>query len=175
MDINKKGLDEVRGRARDHARALSTWPCDQTDEKATIAAVDSIEKQLGPIEALVNTIGWVGTTRFEEEDSTYWRKVIAINLEAWLYVTHPVLKSMIARKHGKMVHFASDAGRVGTSGEVVYSATKGGNHRASPRASPARTRATTSTSTACRPALPRRAAEAGDHRQSGADQAHGTA
>ena len=126
MDINEKSLEEVKGRAASAAGGLSLWPCDQTDEKATVAAVAAIEKKLGPVEALVNTIGWVGTTRFEEEDSAYWRKVIAINLEAVLYVTHPVLKGMIARKRGKMVHFASDAGRVGTSGEVVYSATKGG-------------------------------------------------
>jgi 2-hydroxycyclohexanecarboxyl-CoA dehydrogenase len=126
MDINEKGLDGVKARAAGQAAALSLWPCDQTDEKATRTAVAAIEKKFGPVEALVNTIGWVGTTRFEEEDSAYWRKVIAINLEAVLYVTHPVLKGMIARKRGKMVHFASDAGRVGTSGEVVYSATKGG-------------------------------------------------
>jgi 2-hydroxycyclohexanecarboxyl-CoA dehydrogenase len=126
MDISEKGLAEVSERGRDYASSLSVWPCDQTDEKATIAVVSGVEKKLGPIEALVNTIGWVGTTRFEQEDSAYWRKVIAINLEAVLFVTHPVLTSMIARKRGKMVHFASDAGRVGTSGEVVYSATKGG-------------------------------------------------
>jgi NAD(P)-dependent dehydrogenase (short-subunit alcohol dehydrogenase family) len=126
MDINEKGLAEVSERGREHGAALSLWPCDQTDEAATRAAVAGIESRLGPIEALVNTIGWVGTTRFDEEDSAYWRKVIAINLEAILFVTHPVLKAMIARKRGKMVHFASDAGRVGTSGEVVYSATKGG-------------------------------------------------
>ena len=126
LDNNVKGLGELVPRAQERTEALSTWPCDQTNEKATVDTVAKIEKQLGPIEALVNTIGWVGTTRFDEEDSTYWRKVIAINLEAVLFVTHPILKGMIGRKRGKMVHFASDAGRVGTSGEVVYSATKGG-------------------------------------------------
>lgn len=123
MDINEAGLNGVRER---DGSSVTIWPCDQTDEAATRSAVSRIEEQLGPIEALVNTIGWVGTSRFAQEDSAYWRKVIAINLEAVLYVTHPVLLGMIERKRGKMVHFASDAGRVGTSGEVVYSATKGG-------------------------------------------------
>ncbi|MEZ5776606.1 MAG: SDR family oxidoreductase [Hyphomicrobiaceae bacterium] len=125
MDLNQKGLDEVKAKAGKDA-ALTIHHCDQTDEKAVRALVAKVEKELGPIEALVNTIGWVGTSRFADEDSDYWRKVIAINLEAVLYVTHPVLKAMIERKRGKIVHFASDAGRVGTSGEAVYSATKGG-------------------------------------------------
>lgn len=125
MDINANGLDEVKSKAGKSA-ALTTHVCDQTDEQATRALVAKLEQEQGPIEALVNTIGWVGTSRFADEDSAYWRKIIAINLEAVLYVTHPVLKAMIERKRGKIVHFASDAGRVGTSGEVVYSATKGG-------------------------------------------------
>ena len=125
MDINEAALAELQGKAKPGA-ALTLWPCDQTQEAKTRETVAKIEAQLGPVEALVNTIGWVGTTRFADEDSDYWRKVIAINLEAVLYVTHAVLKGMVERKGGKMVHFASDAGRVGTSGEVVYSATKGG-------------------------------------------------
>jgi 2-hydroxycyclohexanecarboxyl-CoA dehydrogenase len=123
MDINEAGLKAV---AKSGGDAVSIWPCDQTVENQVRATVAAIESQRGPVEALVNTIGWVGTTRFIEEDSAYWRKVIAINLESVLYVTHAVLKGMIERKRGKMVHFASDAGRVGTSGEVVYSAAKGG-------------------------------------------------
>lgn len=126
MDIDENGLAAVTQRAEAHKNALTTWPCDQTDEKRTRDTVAKIEARLGPVEGLVNTIGWVGTSRFADEDSNYWRKVIAINLESVLYVTHAVLKGMVERKHGKMVHFASDAGRVGTSGEVVYSATKGG-------------------------------------------------
>jgi len=126
MDINQAGLAELTERAKEHAGKLSIWPCDQTDEQQTREAVAKIESRLGPVEGLVNTIGWVGTSRFADEDSAYWRKVIAINLESVLYVTHAVLKGMVERKRGKMVHFASDAGRVGTSGEVVYSAMKGG-------------------------------------------------
>lgn len=126
MDINQSGLAELAAKAKATAGALTTWPCDQTDERQTRDTVAKIESRLGPVEGLVNTIGWVGTSRFADEDSVYWRKVIAINLESVLFVTHAVLKGMVERKRGKMVHFASDAGRVGTSGEVVYSAMKGG-------------------------------------------------
>jgi len=123
MDINEAGLKEVQSA---NPTGVTTWLCDQTDEAQVRDTIAKIEAAHGPTEALVNTIGWVGTSRFIQEDSTYWRKVIAINLEAVLYSTHAVLGGMVARQRGKMVHFASDAGRIGTSGEVVYSATKGG-------------------------------------------------
>lgn len=124
IDIDEARLSELAKKAE--GKKLVIKRCDQTIEKEVRALVNSVERKFGPIEALVNTIGWVGTTRFIDEDSNYWKKVIAINLESVLYVTHEVLKGMVERKRGKMVHFASDAGRVGTSGEVVYSATKGG-------------------------------------------------
>ena len=93
---------------------------------ASASARPSLVGVVAVATAVVNTIGWVGTTRFIEEESAYWRKVIAINLESVLYVTHPVLERMIARKQGTICNIASDAGRVGTSGEAVYSACKAG-------------------------------------------------
>jgi 2-hydroxycyclohexanecarboxyl-CoA dehydrogenase len=123
MDINDDGLREMRDQLGEQ---VSSWPCDQTAEADVRTIVADIETRQGPIDALVHTIGWVGGTRFDQEDSDYWRRVIAINLESVLYCTHAVLLPMIERKRGKIVNFASDAGRVGTSTEAVYSATKGG-------------------------------------------------
>lgn len=123
MDINEAGLDEAIAKATTEAKAFA---CDQTDEGQARGAVARIHDEMGPIDALVNLIGWSGTTRFHEEDSDYWRKIIAINFESILYVTQPVLLGMIERKRGKIVNVASDAGRVGTSTEAVYSAMKGG-------------------------------------------------
>ena len=123
MDINKTTMDELIEKI---PSGMQPYVCDQTDEDATRKTVTRIETEMGPIHALVNTIGWVGTTRFMEEDSDYWRKVIAINLESVLYVTHAVLKNMIDRQQGTICNVASDAGRVGTSGEAVYSACKAG-------------------------------------------------
>ena len=123
MDLDQARLDEVVSAG---GASVQSWRCDQTVEAEVRKAIAEIEADMGPIEALVNTIGWAGTTRFHEEDSDYWRKIIAINFEAVLYATHPVLVGMIARKRGKIVHIASDAGRVGTSGEAVYAGMKGG-------------------------------------------------
>jgi 2-hydroxycyclohexanecarboxyl-CoA dehydrogenase len=123
LDINENGLESL---TRSHGDAMSSWPCDQTKESDVRKAIDAIIKRHGPISALVNLTGWAGTTRFHEEKSDYWRKVIAINFESMLYVTHAVLQNMILSKKGKIVLVASDAGRVGTSGEAVYAGMKGG-------------------------------------------------
>jgi 2-hydroxycyclohexanecarboxyl-CoA dehydrogenase len=123
MDINKERLAALAKGAGD---AMTTWPCDQTDESSVRRTVDAIVARHGAISALVNLTGWAGTTRFHEETSDYWRKVIAINFESMLYVTQATLLNMIQSKKGKIVLVASDAGRVGTSGEAVYAGMKGG-------------------------------------------------
>ena len=123
VDIDEERMADLTGAVGD---GVTPFVCDQTDEAAIGAVVERVETELGPIHALVNTIGWVGTTRFIEEDSDYWRKIIAVNLESILYVTHPVLARMIERKAGTVCNFSSDAGRIGTSCEVVYSACKAG-------------------------------------------------
>ena len=123
MDINKNGLS---GLAKTHGDSVSAWPCDQTKEEDVRKAIAGIIARHGRVSALVNLTGWAGTTRFHEEKSDYWRKVIAINFESMLYVTHAVLLNMIESKKGKIVLVASDAGRVGTSGEAVYAGMKGG-------------------------------------------------
>ena len=122
LDINEVRLKDFVKNTRPEARP---YVCDQTDEAMVHAAVNRIGAELGPIDVLVNTIGWVGTTRFAEENADYWKRIVAINFESILFVTHPVLLGMIERKKGKIVNVASDAGRVGTSGEAVYAGMKG--------------------------------------------------
>ncbi|MBM3541207.1 MAG: SDR family oxidoreductase [Alphaproteobacteria bacterium] len=122
MDMNAKGLAEL---AKTLGASVSSWPCDQTNEAAVREAVKNILAKHGGVDALVNLTGWCGTTRFFEETSDYWSKVIAINFQALLYVTQPVLHHMIEKKRGKICFVASDAGRVGTSGEAVYAGMKG--------------------------------------------------
>lgn len=122
-DINQAGLDVAIAKAATEAKG---YLCDLIDEAAVRAMVAKVGDEMGAIDVLVNLIGWSGTTRFHEENSDYWRKIMAINFESILYVTHPVLNGMIERKSGKIVNVSSDAGRVGTSTEAVYSAMKGG-------------------------------------------------
>ncbi len=63
---------------------------------------------------------------FLDTDTTLWDKIIAINLYGPLHMHHVVVRGMAERGFGRVVNVASDAGRVGSSGEAVYSACKGG-------------------------------------------------
>jgi 2-hydroxycyclohexanecarboxyl-CoA dehydrogenase len=81
--------------------------------------------QLGQLDILVNNAGWDRMGLFLDTDEDTWDRIIAVNLKAVLYVCKAVLPHMVARGAGTVVNVASDAGRVGSSGEAVYSATKG--------------------------------------------------
>ena len=88
--------------------------------------VQIAEAELGPVDVLVNNAGWDKIAPFIETDDALWDKLLRINLKGPIACTHAVLPEMIARRRGRIVCLSSDAGRVGISGEVVYSATKGG-------------------------------------------------
>lgn len=99
---------------------------DITDYQAVNNAVRAFEAEAGPIQGLVNCAGWDRFSTFLASDTALWRKVVDINLMGTLNVTHCVLAGMAQRRAGRIVHIASDAGRVGSSGEAVYAACKAG-------------------------------------------------
>jgi 2-hydroxycyclohexanecarboxyl-CoA dehydrogenase len=86
---------------------------------------EDVLARFGQVDVLVNNAGWDRMGLFLDTDEETWDRIIAVNLKAMLYVCKAVLPSMVARGTGKVVNIASDAGRVGSSGEAVYSATKG--------------------------------------------------
>ena len=104
----------------------SPYRVDISNQPQVIDAVEKVEKDLGPVDVLVNNAGWDKAAPFLETDSALWEKIIAINLTGPLNMHHAVLKGMKARGRGRIVNVASDAGRVGSSGESVYAACKGG-------------------------------------------------
>jgi 2-hydroxycyclohexanecarboxyl-CoA dehydrogenase len=99
---------------------------DVTDLTGLQAAADAVETTLGPLDALVNNAGWDTLARFVDGPPELWDRVIAVNLRGVLNATYAVLPRLIARGRGRIVSIASDAGRVGSSGEAVYSACKAG-------------------------------------------------
>jgi 2-hydroxycyclohexanecarboxyl-CoA dehydrogenase len=99
---------------------------DVADAESVTAGMKAVEAGLGPITALVNNAGIDVIGPFVDSDPQVWDRLIEINLKGTIRCTRAVLDSMIARSAGRIVNIGSDAGRVGSSGEVVYSATKGG-------------------------------------------------
>ncbi len=121
FDKNFDGARKVAAEIKGIASAI-----DITDYAAVGAAIADFEKQAGPTDILVNNAGWDKFVNFVDTTPELWDQVIAINLRGALNMSHFVLKGMVARGHGRVVNIASDAGRVGSSQEAVYSACKGG-------------------------------------------------
>jgi 2-hydroxycyclohexanecarboxyl-CoA dehydrogenase len=102
------------------------FTCDITDYTAVQACVADTETALGPIDVLVNNAGWDVFRPFVKTDPDLWDKIIAINLKGVIHTHHAVLPGMVERGQGRVVNVASDAARVGSSGESVYAACKAG-------------------------------------------------
>jgi len=99
---------------------------DVTSRASVDAMVAQVRAELGRIDVLVNNAGYDKVGPFVDSDPADWDRVVAINLYGVLHMCHAVLPVMIEQGAGTVVNLASDAGRVGSSGEAVYSATKGG-------------------------------------------------
>lgn len=119
VDLDLDGATEL-------AREIDGVVCglDLTDTESIPALVSDLAGGLGGIDLLVNCAGWDEAMRFTDTDSAFWRKVIDINLLGPIALTHATLPHI--PDGGAIVNVASDAGRVGSSGEVVYSGAKGG-------------------------------------------------
>ncbi|MEX3963212.1 2-hydroxycyclohexanecarboxyl-CoA dehydrogenase [Paraburkholderia sp. EG286B] len=100
--------------------------CDITNRAEVETALEQAQAQLGPVDVLVNNAGWDVFRPFTKTEPAQWDKLIAINLTGALHMHHAVLPGMVERKRGRIINIASDAARVGSSGEAVYAACKGG-------------------------------------------------
>jgi len=120
-DVNLDGAREVAGEIDGAAYELDVRSTDSIG-----AAVGATEKELGPIDVLVNNAGVDEFAFFVTTDEGLWDRLIAVNLRGVIAVTHAVLPGMQERSRGRIVNVASEAGRVGSHGSSVYSAAKGG-------------------------------------------------
>jgi 2-hydroxycyclohexanecarboxyl-CoA dehydrogenase len=99
---------------------------DVTDRQRVQDMVDEVVGQFGRIDILVNNAGWDKASPFIDSDPADWDRAIAVNLYGVLHTARAVLPVMAEQGRGAVVNLGSDAGRVGSSGEAVYSAAKGG-------------------------------------------------
>lgn len=99
---------------------------DVTDSSQVREVVAHIREEMGPVEILVNCAGWDSLMPFMQTDEAFWDKILELNLKGVLRTTKAVLPGMIEAGWGRIVNISSDAGRVGSSLEAVYSAAKGG-------------------------------------------------
>lgn len=109
-----------------HGRRAHPVQVDIVDYAAVAAAVDELESHAGPVDILVNNAGADRFANFLDTRPEHWGPIIDVNLRGALNMHHVVLRRMRERNRGRVVNIASDAGRVGSSMEAVYSACKGG-------------------------------------------------
>ena len=126
FDMNLEAAQKVADAITAAGGHAAAFKCDITDRAAVDAAVAATEAQLGPIDVLINNAGWDVFKPFTKTTPDQWERLIAINLTGALHMHHAVLPGMAARKSGRIVNISSDAARVGSSGEAVYAACKGG-------------------------------------------------
>jgi 2-hydroxycyclohexanecarboxyl-CoA dehydrogenase len=100
--------------------------CDVTDRPGVAALAGRVAEQFGRIDVLVNNAGWDKASPFADSDPADWDRAIAVNLYGVLNTAKAVVPVMARQNSGAVVNLGSDAGRVGSSGEAVYSAAKGG-------------------------------------------------
>jgi 2-hydroxycyclohexanecarboxyl-CoA dehydrogenase len=100
--------------------------CDVASRESVDAMVAAVCDRFGRIDVLVNNAGYDKVGPFVDSDPADWDRIIGINLYGVLHTSKAVLPIMVEQGGGRVVNLASDAGRVGSSGEAVYSAAKGG-------------------------------------------------
>lgn len=125
FDIDEAGAAETLRLIEAAGGRASVHGVDIADRAAVDRAVAAVEYD-APVDVLVNNAGWDVAQPFLDTDPAFWRKVVDINLYGPLNMHHAVLPGMVRQGRGRVVNIASDAARVGSSGEAVYSACKGG-------------------------------------------------
>lgn len=125
-DIDAAGGQRVVAEAASRGLAMNFVALDLTDAASAQACVVSVRNAAPRIDGLVNAAGWDKVEPFMDNDPLLWDKLLAINLLGPIRLTRHVLTHMTEAKAGKIVNISSDAGRVGSMGETVYSACKGG-------------------------------------------------
>ncbi|MEY4858801.1 MAG: 2-hydroxycyclohexanecarboxyl-CoA dehydrogenase [Pseudomonadota bacterium] len=126
FDINAESAAQTAVDITTAGGVAQAFRCDITDYAEVQSAVGAAAAALGPIDILINNAGWDVFRLFKDTTPDQWQKLIAINLVGAFNMHHVVLPGMLERRRGRIVNIASDAARVGSSGEAVYAACKSG-------------------------------------------------
>lgn len=127
LDINLEAARETAahiGRIGGEAHAFLV---DIADTDAVSVVSRDVKDQCGSPWLLVNNAGWNEIRPFLETDSDFWKKILSINLLGTVAMSYHFAHQMVEQGNGgRIVNISSDSGRVGSSGESVYSGAKGG-------------------------------------------------
>lgn len=125
-DIAAEAGEALAARLREQGRRADFIRLDVTDTASIEAFRAEALRRATQVDIVANVAGWGKTEPFVKNTPDFWRKVIDLNLLGPILVTRAFIEPMMERRYGKIVTVASDAGRVGSLGESVYSGAKGG-------------------------------------------------
>lgn len=109
------------------ATGIPVFKWDVSNYDACVAGVEAVEKQLGPIEVLVNNAGIARDNMFHRMTPQQWNEVIGTNLTGLFNMTHPVWPGMRERGFGRIISISSINGQKGQLGQANYAAAKAGD------------------------------------------------
>ena len=125
-DVNIDNANEtVSIVEKEGGKAVAVY-CDVTKLESVQEAVGASLAHFEKIDVLVNNAGWDKVEPFLKSEPSTWKMIVDINLMGQIHTCKEILPVMIKNGYGKVINIASDSGRVGSSGEAVYSAAKGG-------------------------------------------------
>jgi len=125
-DINADGAQETAQSITDAGGTATAVHVDVSDSDSVTEALLQTGDEFGAIEILVNCAGWDDFMPFSATDEAFWDRIIEINYKGTLRTVHGCIGAMTEAGWGRIVNIGSDAGRVGSSLEAVYSGAKGG-------------------------------------------------
>ncbi|HMK12606.1 MAG TPA: 3-oxoacyl-ACP reductase family protein [Acidimicrobiales bacterium] len=125
-DLNPTTAEEAADAIRKLGATAMPVTVDVADTVSVQAAAATIAAALGPIDVVVNNAGFDVLMPFLETTEEFWDRILDVNFKGALRVIQAAAPGMVDRRWGRIVNIASDAGRVGSSLEAVYSGAKGG-------------------------------------------------
>ena len=125
-DVDRDKGESAAAALREGGASAEFVAVDMTDPASIEAFAATVQERHGAVDVLVNSAGWGRTSPFWEGTPEFWNKLVALNFVGPMLLCKALLPRMMERRSGRVVNVASDAGRVGSMGETVYSGTKGG-------------------------------------------------
>ncbi|AKU23145.1 MULTISPECIES: acetoacetyl-CoA reductase [unclassified Massilia] len=113
---------------RDQGYDFKAYPCDVADYDSAQTCVAAVERDIGPVDVLVNNAGITRDMTFKKMDKTNWDAVMGTNLDSVFNMTKPVADGMVERGWGRIINISSVNGQKGAFGQTNYSAAKAGVH-----------------------------------------------
>jgi acetoacetyl-CoA reductase len=113
---------------KDQGYNFAAYPCDVSDYDSAQTCIAAVERDIGPVDVLVNNAGITRDMTFKKMDKVNWDAVMKTNLDSVFNMTKPVADGMVDRGWGRIINISSVNGQKGAFGQTNYSAAKAGVH-----------------------------------------------